>query len=81
MGNRMKDPHEHASAAGAPGASGPGDPAYDGEVTLADEGGAAGAESFVDPNASLEEAEEAVTPEVRARWAQADERSTPASPG
>jgi hypothetical protein len=36
--NKMKDPHQHASAAGAPGASGPGDPGYDGEVQVGDEG-------------------------------------------
>lgn len=36
--NRMKDPHEHSTAAGAPGASGPGDPGYDGEVQIGDEG-------------------------------------------
>ena len=34
----MKDPHEHSSAAGAPGASGPGDPGYDGDVQVGDEG-------------------------------------------
>lgn len=35
--NAMKHPHEHAAGAGAPGASGPGDPAFDGEVQLGDE--------------------------------------------
>lgn len=34
----MSRPHEHADAAGAPGASGPGDPGYDGSVTIGDEG-------------------------------------------
>lgn len=47
--SRMKEPHEHGTAAGSPGASGPGDPAYDGEVTIGDEGGAAGPEAFGDP--------------------------------
>ena len=47
---RAEDPGHHASAAGAPGASGPGEPAYDGAATVGDEGAAAGAESFVDPN-------------------------------
>jgi hypothetical protein len=37
--NKMKDPHPHSSAAGAPGASGPGDPGYDGDVQVGDEGG------------------------------------------
>ena len=46
---RMSEPHEHATAAGAPGASGPGDPAYDGEATIGDEGAAAGPEAFDDP--------------------------------
>ena len=44
------DPGDHAAAAGAPGASGPGDQGYDGEATIGDEGAAAGPESFVDPN-------------------------------
>ncbi|MFP5377690.1 MAG: hypothetical protein ACLGIO_13040 [Acidimicrobiia bacterium] len=46
---RMRRPHDRADAAGAPGASGPGDPAYDGEATIGDEGAAAGPESFEDP--------------------------------
>lgn len=45
----MREPHEHASAAGAPGASGPGDTGYEGEIMVGDEGGAAGPESFQDP--------------------------------
>ena len=61
---------------GAPGASAPGEPGYDGEATLGDEGAAAGPESFVEPNASLEEAEAAITPEVRERWARADAKSS-----
>ncbi len=44
----MSEPHEHAAAAGAPGASGPGDAGYDGEAMVGDEGGAAGPESFED---------------------------------
>ena len=47
--NRMRDPHEHAAAAGAPGASGPGEAGYEGEAMVGDEGAAAGAESFVEP--------------------------------
>ena len=47
---RAKDPGHHAAAAGAPGASGPGDDAYDGAATIGDEGAAAGPESFQDPN-------------------------------
>ena len=45
----MRRPHDRADAAGSPGASGPGDPAYGGEVTIGDEGAAAGPESFGDP--------------------------------
>lgn len=56
----------------APGGSGPGDPAYQGEATLGDEGAAAGPESFVDPTAGEDEAEAAISPEVRERWARAD---------
>lgn len=44
------DPGEHSAAAGAPGASGPGEAAYDGAATIGDEGAAAGPESFQDPN-------------------------------
>ena len=44
------DPGHHSSGAGAPGASGPGEAAYDGEATIGDEGAAAGPESFQDPN-------------------------------
>lgn len=46
---RMSEPHDHATAAGAPGASGPGDPGYEGEATVGDEGAAAGPEAFDDP--------------------------------
>jgi hypothetical protein len=35
--NDMKNPHEHAAGAGAPGASGPGEPGFDGDVQLGDE--------------------------------------------
>ncbi len=48
--DRAEDPGHHSSAAGAPGASGPGEAAYDGASTIGDEGGAAGPESFQDPN-------------------------------
>jgi hypothetical protein len=49
------DPGDHSAAAGAPGASGPGDEGYDGEATIGDEGAAAGPESFVDPNGTSPE--------------------------
>lgn len=48
--DRAEDPGHHSAAAGAPGASGPGEPAYDGVATIGDEGAAAGPESFQDPN-------------------------------
>ena len=47
--NEMREPHEHAAAAGAPGASGPGDAGYEGEAMVGDEGAAAGPQSFQDP--------------------------------
>lgn len=68
------EPPDGEFLGGSPGASGPEDPAYDGVATLGDEGGAAGPESFVDPNASEEEAEAAVTPHVREQWARAEGR-------
>ncbi len=48
-GGAMAEPHEHAAAAGAPGASGPGDAGYEGEAMVGDEGAAAGPEAFDDP--------------------------------
>lgn len=44
----MDDPHEHAAAAGAPGA-GTSEQGSAGEATVGDEGAAAGPESFADP--------------------------------
>jgi hypothetical protein len=66
------DPRPNEFLGGSPGASGPHDPAYGGAATLGDEGGAAGPESFVEPNATEEEAEAAVTPEVRELWSRAE---------
>ena len=57
--DRAEDPGEHSAAAGAPGASGPGEPAYEGEATIGDEGAAAGPESFADPNGTPPEVVEA----------------------
>jgi hypothetical protein len=48
--DRANDPGHHSAAAGAPGASGPGEQGYDGEATIGDEGAAAGPEAFEDPN-------------------------------
>ncbi len=45
----MSEPHDHAAAAGSPGASGPGQVGYEGEAMVGDEGAVAGAESFDDP--------------------------------
>ena len=70
---KAKDPGDHSAAAGAPGASGPGDPGYDGEATIGDEGAAAGAESFVDPNGTNDEITEAAADALDARVAE-DER-------
>ena len=47
--NTMKHPHEHDTAAGSPGASAPGEPGYEGEATIGDEGAAAGSLAFEDP--------------------------------
>ena len=38
-----------ATAASSPGSSSPGEPGYDGRVTVGDEGAAGGPESFDDP--------------------------------
>lgn len=47
---RAEEPGHHSSGAGAPGASGPGEDAYEGAAMIGDEGAAAGPESFMDPN-------------------------------
>ena len=54
---RMSEPHDHATAAGAPGASGPGETGYEGAATVGDEGAAAGPEAFDDPFGRPEAAE------------------------
>jgi hypothetical protein len=56
-----RHPLEHASAAGAPGASAPGEPGYDGEATVGDEGGSAGTEAYGDPFGRPEPGEVAST--------------------
>lgn len=61
------DPGEHSSAAGAPGASGPGEAAYEGAATIGDEGAAAGAESFQDPNGTPPELVEAAAEALHRR--------------
>ncbi|HEX7165645.1 MAG TPA: hypothetical protein VF230_01565 [Acidimicrobiales bacterium] len=40
--DRAEPLHEHAAAAGAPGASGPGEPGYEGEVTVGEDAGLTG---------------------------------------
>ena len=59
--NKMQDPHDHSSAAGSPGASGPGEPGYEGEVTVGDEGG----------GEVVEQLEKGDKPEVEEGWEQA----------
>ena len=67
-GSEMKEPHEHASAAGAPGASAPGEQGYEGAATIGDEGAVGGAESFSDPFGRPE----TDPPEVMEGWEDAD---------
>lgn len=69
-----KDPGHHAAAAGAPGASGPGDPGYDGEATIGDEGAAAGPESFVDANGTNEAIVEAAAAALHERVVEDESR-------
>lgn len=68
--DRAKDPGHHSSAAGAPGASGPGDPGYDGEAMIGDEGAAAGPESFVDQNGTNDEIAKAAAEALHKRVAE-----------
>lgn len=80
----MSDTDRSGWTGGAPGGSGPGDPGHRGEATLADEGAAAGPESFVEPTRGEEAAEPPVTATVREMWDRADaqtaERDRPAGP-
>jgi hypothetical protein len=55
--NKMKDPHPHSSAAGAPGASGPGDPGYDGEVQVGDDATDEGEETPAEAESDATEGE------------------------
>jgi hypothetical protein len=71
---RAQDPGHHSSAAGAPGASGPGDAAYDGAATIGDEGAAAGPESFQDPNGTPPQVVEAAAEALHKRVAEDEER-------
>lgn len=67
---RAEDPGHHSSAAGAPGASGPGEDAYGGAATIGDEGAAAGPESFVDPNGTPPNVVEAAADALHKRVAE-----------
>lgn len=66
---RAEDPGHHSEAAGAPGASGPGEEAYAGKATIGDEGAAAGPESFQDPNGTPPEVAEAAARALERRVA------------
>lgn len=72
---RAEDPGEHSSVAGAPGASGPGEPAYDGAATIGDEGAAAGPESFQDPNGTPPDLVEAASHALHKTVEESDEGS------
>ena len=72
--DRAKDPGHHSAAAGAPGASGPGDPSYDGEATIGDEGAAAGPESFGEQNGTNEEIADAAAAALHKRVAEDEDR-------
>jgi hypothetical protein len=73
--DRTRDAQPIGFDGGAPGASTPGEPGYDGEATIGDEGAAAGPESFVDPDADPDEAGAVIPPDVRERWARADAKT------
>jgi hypothetical protein len=60
--NKMKEPHEHASEAGAPGASGPGDPGYEGDVTIGEEGASGGDDTAETPAEAESDATEGEAP-------------------
>ncbi len=71
----MRQPHEHGAAAGAPGASAPGEPGYDGEVTIGDDAVVAPSDQYTSPfgrPGEVPEDPEDVPPEVRAKVAEVD---------
>jgi hypothetical protein len=72
---------DHGFVGGAPGASAPGEPGYEGEATIGDEGARAGPESFLDPDTDPAEEDAAIPPEVRERWAGADAKTADHRPG
>lgn len=67
------DPGEHSAAAGAPGASGPGEDAYEGAAMIGDEGAAAGPESFDDPNGTPPELVDAAAEALHKRVSRDDD--------
>ena len=72
-----RNPHPHSAAAGAPGASGPGDPAYDGEATIGDEPGHEQVlEADADASASPPEGVQAKLDEVDRLLEENDDRSS-----
>ena len=71
----MREPHEHSSAAGAPGASAPGEPGYEGEATVGDEPATGPSAHFDTPFGRPDEVPqrpEDVPDEVRARLGEVD---------
>ena len=63
MGNEWREPHEHASEAGAPGASAPGEAGYEGEATVGDVGGSASPLEFQDPFGRPDSSPDLVVPD------------------
>ena len=67
---KAAEPHDHAAAAGPPGASAPGEPGYDGEVTLGDDAVAGPLDQYESPFGrpdELPENPEDVPPDIRAK--------------
>jgi hypothetical protein len=65
-----RETHDHAGAAGAPGASAPGEPGYEGEVTIGDDAAASPLDQYDSPFGRPDEQPddpEDVPPDVRAR--------------
>lgn len=64
----MHEPHEHDDAARAPGASAPGEPGYEGEVTLGEDAMEGTTDQYESPFGrpeELPEDPEQVPPEIR----------------
>jgi len=70
--DKINTREEHTPENQSPGQSGPGAQGYSGEFTIGDEGGAAGAEAFLDPTGTGAEMDPEIEAELAKRSAEND---------